>query len=380
MIDLDQELTDLGAEWRAAQPAPNPSLAVAAVPRWRRFAILAAAAVMLGTALIVGITLVATGNQSTRTVRIRPHVTPATGAPATVPAPTEIAPRVIDFSASTTIIQKLAAHDGTIWMTGNTPSGTHAQAPLFALDANTGHVLRSFQLPLDAPFTLNVTRDAVWIRGEATGSTYLLKVDDNTGTVLGSRQLRLDGGLAATDAAVWALDGDQLLRIDPNTLQTIATVPLPGGLYPPLFVSAGPLGLWLASPYDGNVSHVDTTTNTVDSTIHAGDHLSVMVELDDNVWVLNETELVQIDAAARTVVRRIALQRRAYDLTTDGTFLYAATIGPQTAQQINPVTGELASLEVSPLIKSAASITYDPTSHAIWVGGGVQIAHTTPSQ
>jgi hypothetical protein len=381
MIDLDQELSDLGAQWRAAQPAPSVSVKAPVVSRWRRKALLAIAAVMVGAALVVGVTLVATRDQSTRSVRIRPQITPTTsGVPPTVAPPTEAAPGVIDFSSSTTIIQKLAAHDGTLWLTGNTPNGTHAQAPLFALDANTGHVLKSFQMPLDAPFALNATSKAVWIRGEAQGATYLLKVDNDTGAVIGTRQLTLDAGLAVTDTAVWALDNDQLLRIDPDTLKTTATIPLPGGPYPPLFITAGPHGIWLASPYDGNVSHVNPATNAIDSTTHAGDHLSTMVELDGSLWVLNETELVQIDAATRTVARRIPLQRRAYDLTTNGTYLYAATIGPDTAQQVDLTTGTVTSLAVSPSIKSATNIAYDPASHTLWVGGGVQIAHTIPKQ
>lgn len=377
MIDLDQELTELGAHWRAIQPEPNADIGAAVAPTRRRGRVLMLAAATIAVAAVTGIALVATRDDSTRSVRIPPHTTPSTRPTPTTTKlpPTEPAPGVIDFSPQTTIISRLAASDGTIWATGYSLDSARGEAPLFAFDARTGNMIHTFQVPVAAPFALNVTTHAIWIRGEATGSTYLVKLDGNTGTVLGSRQLTLDGGLAVTDTAVWALDGSQLLRIDPNTLQTVATVPLPGGgLYPPTFVAAGRLGIWLASPYDGNVSHVNTTTNTIDDTIHAGDHLSVMVELNRSLWVLDNTNLVQIDPATHNVVRQVALGRRAYDLTTDGTYLYVATIGPGTAQRVDPATGAITPIGVSPLIKSAANITYDATTKTIWVSGGTLAA------
>jgi len=57
---------------------------------------------------------------------------------------------------------------------------------------------------------------------------------------------------------------DTLLRLDPKTMEVVATIPVGSG---PRFLTVGEGGVWVLNQTAGTVSHVDPTANAVVATV-----------------------------------------------------------------------------------------------------------------
>ena len=104
----------------------------------------------------------------------------------------------------------------------------------------------------------------VWISGCLGGE--ITVVDATTNQVVGSFS---GGGLrvAISPDSVWVANSTGLERIDPVSLRTVATIPVPGG---PEYLAYGAGSVWTTNHDDGTVSRIDAATNKVVATIPAG--------------------------------------------------------------------------------------------------------------
>ncbi len=114
------------------------------------------------------------------------------------------------------------------------------------------------------------------------------------------------GAVRAGLGGIWVTypEKDEVLRIDPSSLEEMARIQVGAG---PLFLDVGEGGVWVMNQDDGSVSHIDPQTNTastiiVDSgTIQGGD-IAVGA---GSVWLRGSAELVaQIDPGSDTVIAR----------------------------------------------------------------------------
>jgi hypothetical protein len=165
--------------------------------------------------------------------------------------------------------------------------------------------------------------------------------------------------VAVTKNAVWAVDSGQLLRIDPTSGAITATIALPGAAgHQPLFVTAGPSGVWLSNPYDNSIVHVDETTNTATVVAHTTGRAGPLDQSPDTVWVANETLLTALDPANGTERSTIELHSRILSLAVDRNGLWVATDAGIT--RVDPSTGAVTPVTVP----AAAHITLVATDYA----------------
>ena len=200
------------------------------------------------------------------------------------------------------------------------PSGNVHRAPahLQEIDAKTGKLVGDVTLPDDSPYEIRVAGDVVWVAAEqADESTELLKIDAASMTILARIPGTISSQFTVTPDAVWGLDGaGSLRRIDPLTAQVVASIPLRVfGIYADGFVVSGPLGVFVGNGSSGRVQKIDEATNTAGPEIDVAPQLSGMVELGDSLWVRDGDRVVEL-ADGTTPGARVPLGERVFDIAT----------------------------------------------------------------
>ena len=283
---------------------------------------------------------------------------------ATEPTP---GPDVIALGSKIAEPDVLAANNGKLWVTGYTSN--NGSASLQECDENTGKVLNTISLPDDWPGQIAAGNNAIWLRTQqGEQSAHLVKIDATTHKITANVTLDFDGGLAVTPDAVWTVDAPPgLLRIDPQTGRTIATIPLQGGRYAPLSITGGSLGVFLGSPYDGSIWRVDEQTNTVSLVTHIGTQVSQMVELGTSLWVSTGTALVEMPVSTGMPGRTIDLGAPVLGLTTDGHSLWVTTDKPKPGSvRVDPTSGEITPVALPAGVAGLIAVASDPTTGQTW--------------
>jgi hypothetical protein len=166
---------------------------------------------------------------------------------------------------------------------------------------------------------------SVWVGVTPTqsgGQAALVRIDPSTNTISGSLELPhapFREQIAPTDDAIWiAVDG-QIQRVDPVSMDVIASIPIPGGAASAVVADA--TGVWAADPGDHEIVRIDPGTNSIAARIPVGnaisgyaDHLRLGF---GSVWVVGPTlvnsntenggNVVRIDEASDVVQARIPL-------------------------------------------------------------------------
>ena len=151
----------------------------------------------------------------------------------------------------------LAAGFGRVWvLTGD-------GSELVGIDAETNQA--TAPIPLAARGTdLAVDDTSVWVVSGVDGQ--LLRIDPATNQVIGRRD-DLDGPrVVDTTGGLWVGDGSSTLRIYPETLETITTIPFGPGRDGD--VALGPSGLWIRTA-DPFLRRVDPDNGALLETIGA---------------------------------------------------------------------------------------------------------------
>ncbi|WP_027476805.1 beta-propeller fold lactonase family protein [Curvibacter gracilis] len=197
---------------------------------------------------------------------------------------------------------------------------------LHVIDATTNTVLPSIALngPSGAQWSgvaVNPAGDRIYV-AQPTGR-YIAVVDPGTSQVLTTIAVSGSPANLALNASGTRLyvanassgAGDSVLVLDTQTYATIATVPVTSG---PSDLSFNPQGtrLYVTHPQFNTVSVVDTTTNTLVTSLSMGFSPTALVVSRDGskVYVSDYTyasaSVAVIDATTNTVVRSIPVGRR----------------------------------------------------------------------
>jgi YVTN family beta-propeller protein len=226
--------------------------------------------------------------------------------------------------------------------------GSHRGNTLYRIDPATNTVTAMIDVGQETCGTLGAGFGRIWV-GPCAEDTKAVVVDAATNKVVGSMT---SGNVFGFDAnSVWATSypANQLIRVDPSTLRTTATLDVlvfdiaPGGGF-----------VWVAEAndggdFDGSIAKVDVATNKVVATFHTQELSNpYMVFLNGSLWLDNQVDgtLVQVDTAtgASTVftVSPFTKMTQLYDvqLTTDGTNLWYRN-GDATIVEINPHTASI---------------------------------------
>ena len=276
-------------------------------------------------------------------------------------------PDVIELGPGIVQPEVLEATNGKLWVSGSALDG--ATGPLLEFDARTGTLLRTIPLTDGGAFQIASGGNSIWLRtqlGEA--STHVVEINARTGQIVANVALQFDGGLAVTPGAVWTVNGPLgLVRIDPRTGHTVATIPLPGGPYPPSTVTAGPLGVFLGSPYDGDILRVDEQTDTVHLLTRVGTRVNQMVELGTALWVSTGDALVEVSVSTGKTSRTIELGAPILGLASDGHSLWVTTDRPKPGSvRVDPSSGEMFPVTLPAGVAGLFAVASDPSTGETW--------------
>jgi len=197
-----------------------------------------------------------------------------------------------------------------------------------------------------APRWFAADETSLWVHEPQT----LVSVDLATSAVTGHVNTGwMEYGYDTTGAgSVWQTDyeGGHVLRIDPVSGKTLATIPV--GLQPlGVVVTAG--GVWVANEHSGSVTRIDPATNKVVATIpiNAPDSAGPQIMAagpGGGVWVgvPNMGSVVRIDAATNKVGLVVPLDGR---VASDGVEVWLAVDagidGLPQAIRIDPDSGKV---------------------------------------
>jgi serine/threonine-protein kinase len=137
-----------------------------------------------------------------------------------------------------------------------------------------------------ADASLALGAGAVW----ATSGSTVLKLDPRSGEILERRSLGslvVPSGAAATADAVWIADaaGDTVLRLDSETLDLVARIPVAGV---PSGLAAGNGAIWVITALGGELVRVDPASNRVTGRVAVGPSPDDVVVADGTVWVTRD--------------------------------------------------------------------------------------------
>ena len=280
---------------------------------------------------------------------------------------TNSGPDTIALGPTISDLGQLVASAGKLWVTGVAADG--GGATLEEFDAGTGQVLHTTALPDGLPYQMAAGPDSIWLRSSVgESSTHLVKIDATTGKVLLDVVVQKDGGLAVTASDVWVVNGSLgLLRIDPQTGRTLATIALPGGIYPPLALTSGPLGLYLGSNYDGSVLRVDDGSDTVSLVTHVGHEVDQIVELGGSLWVSTGHAIVELPVSTGVPGRTVDLAATVLRLASDGHQLWVTTDkGQPGVDRIDPVSGQVTPAALPAGVTGLLAVASDPGTGVSW--------------
>jgi hypothetical protein len=357
MMEIDELLREAGERWRAAERPPVVDFprATRNSGRPRRLVVVALVIAMLAVlAAVIGSIV---GGGSRRTVTIQP----TTSLPGIPPSQSVI---VLDANIAQTAA--LSVDGRSLWVTGTAPGG--GAAPLEHVDVDTGRVLATVKLPDNSPFQIAVGDKAIWVCSQQNEeASHLVKIDAANSRIVAVIPTVGDANVAVTPDAVWVDENTGTLeRLDPRTNEVLASIPLPGGSYSAHFITAGPLGIFLANNYDGSVLRVDPDTNTVKVIANAGSSALQPVELDGALWVNTGSGLARINPTTGATTLRIDLGRRIQALASDGRSLWAGTDGPRVVR-VDPRTGRTTVARLPAGVKFVSVVAADPATGAVWV-------------
>jgi hypothetical protein len=361
VIDIDTQLREAGEHWRAQQAEPHVDFTRVGVPRPSR------RVVTVGVVALVAMALVAVGLVTTRGARhasVRVVQEPSTTATTALPK------TVLGLNPDITQVAALAAIDGTVWVTGNAPNGGPAHVQ--QIDPGSGAVTFDVTLPDNWPYALAIGNGSVWVRAQQNeASTALFKIDIATRKIVATLVGQHDGGLVVTPNAVWINDNGGLQRVDPATAKTITTIPLvAAGPYESIFVAAGPLGIWTANGYTGQVQHIDTANNTAGTPLQittGNETIEWLAETDHSLWVEEyPNRLVEIDGNGGTLrTLTLGTGERTFDPKSDGRYIWLGTERSHVFR-VDATTGAVTTVNLPAGLSGATNLSVDPTTGDVW--------------
>ena len=164
------------------------------------------------------------------------------------------------------------------------------------------------RIPVTGPITIATDGASIWLF-TATGE--LVRIDPATNAVAATVQMTPSAdqfqSLAGNRSGLWVTDWDPslLLRFDPRTLRSIASISTAGQSKGVLVTSSG--AVWIANTRGGSVEKIDPATNTVAGRISLGpvgpSGPNWLAEGLGSIWVgtPNNSTVARISEATNTI-------------------------------------------------------------------------------
>ena len=265
--------------------------------------------------------------------------------------------QLASFTDTRAAPSSLAVGEGSVWALGL------ARRTVARIDPETREVERRFRLP-SHPTHLAAGAGAVWVK---TQGGRLFRLDPESGEVTG-RVWLLDteesGDLPFTNwsfpqvavgaGAVWVINDDRTVsRIDPETMERVATVPVDAAT-----IAAGREGVWFIGGDEARaVTPIDPDTNRVGRSLRIGAQvLSALAVGGGHVWVSAEGDgvLWRIDPGPDPVMRTIDVGVGVTFLAYGAGAIWTANYSTGTVSRIDIETDDVESSPVGAVQSLAA--------------------------
>ena len=318
-----------GAELARAAAAAFPE---ARRPRWQIATLAGVVAVAIAAAVLVPTLLLTGGGGAEATV---PVVIEANSVARIDPSSNEVIASVglSGEPAGVLVLPAVALSEDAVWVAKSVPGRPDlGDQTVSRIDLETNQLTQTLAIGHQTT-ALADGEGAVWVVGTAQGDGMLSEIDLQNVSVRRSLALELSDpvALAVGEGAVWIavrdLSGHAVLRVDPQTGEVIATIPIPPievtdpvsgatilSSNEPIDITVGPGAVWLTSSQGGArpeelggpshtvVSRIDHATNQVITTIELEDAFSVGVDGSGDVWVTGPDQAVsRIDPTTNEV-------------------------------------------------------------------------------
>jgi hypothetical protein len=211
--------------------------------------------------------------------------TPSPSSPSSSSIPPALDARVAERVDVGATAGSVSAADGSVWF-ATFDFGKDAAAVVH-IDAATASVIDT--IPVDGLASNIVVGDgSAWVAVYSRhGGSVLVRIDEDTDRISGSVP-GISGPLVVDSTGVWAVEGTDLVQIDPGSLRVEARLPLGA---PPLDVAAGGGAIWVVETEDngdyvspGPLVRVDPSTATVSESVPLSISGGIAAS-EDGVWV-----------------------------------------------------------------------------------------------
>ena len=208
---------------------------------------------------------------------------------------------------------------GGIWLS-NPPT-----REIYRLDPRTGETVATVHVPQLPCAASDFGFGALWTA--TCDKRGLAKIDPATNRIaahvalpVGAADVGGEASVAAGEGAVWVvLHGGALARIDPESLEVVARIPVQPGA---AAVRAGEGAVWVTNPAKSLVQKIDPASNGVVATTPVGPEPRFLAAGEGGVWTLNQEDgsVTRIDPATGEVAATIPAQvsGEGGDITTGG--------------------------------------------------------------
>jgi YVTN family beta-propeller protein len=214
------------------------------------------------------------------------------------------------------------------------------------------------QIPAESgPIALG--EGAFWI----LGGNSLSRVDLETNQVVATIPVGdFPSGLAIGYGSIWAAANGNVYRIDPLTDQVSDTIPLAPeiGLND---LAAGAGAVWASNATDGRVYRLDPNTNQLIAEIPVESGPLQIAATEAEVWVSTSSGLVRIDPGTNEISGNIPLDCAARALAADSSAVWVGCTGTPALFRVDPQTNQ---------VVARIAVGYHPvgiasTANAVWV-------------
>lgn len=223
-------------------------------------------------------------------------------APPTAAPPVEVdgsGPSTTSSVATTSSLTAIEIPDGPDWLVAD-DRGIWVKldrGSVMLIDPTTNRVADEIAVGGDLCQGLGAGEGMLW----ACKGRDIVRIDPESGeveAVIPVGKAYTQGELPAADGMVWVLTGDgstlTSVAIDSDAIVDTWALPVRGN-----DLAIGAAGLWIVSNVDDAVMCFDLTTRTVGEPIEIANPVAIAV--DDAVWVASGTKTVRIDPATRVV-------------------------------------------------------------------------------
>ena len=207
-----------------------------------------------------------------------PHIAAASGNPGSIP------------SSSTTVLLEgetngITVCDGSVWVAVGAPRDAEVR-----IDPDSGGVVGE----IEGGSNLACLDDEPWV---AVGGAEIRHLDPDTMETIAS--VPVSTYYVGTGAgSVWAPSGGDVVRIDPETAKVVATIPI-HSYFDVTEVEGNEQAVWATVKQADMVYRIDPTTNAVVADVAAGAFAHGILVQSGAVWISNghEESLTRIDPA-----------------------------------------------------------------------------------